>query len=195
MTRFGIFLCVMAALLGPARAAHAGPFEVKEVDWEGCSGLLELARAELGDARVVALSALDWSEVKPEDAILLIHPDHAISSDKLAAFLHVDGRVAVLDDFGAGDKILERFGIDRVRPPARPLFTLRRNADLVIAEPVTQTINGETAGVHATVANVERLVTNHPMGLRNPKATPVLKMRDVDGDDVLLALAGPVPFP
>jgi hypothetical protein len=48
--------------------------------------------------------------------------------------------------------------------------------------------------VHATVANVERLVTNHPMGLRNAKATPVLKMRAADGSDVLLALAGPVPF-
>jgi hypothetical protein len=194
MTRLGIFLCVMAALLGRARAAHAGPFEVKEVDWEGCSGLLELARAELGDARVLALSALDWSQVKPEDAILLIHPDHAISSEKLAAFLRADGRVAVLDDFGAGDKILERFGIERVPPPSRPLFTLRRNPDLVIAEPVTESINGETAGVHATVANVERLITNHPMGLRNAKATPVLKMRAADGSDVLLALAGPVPF-
>src|SRR6185436_3306743 len=127
-------------------------------------------------------------------AILLIHPDHAISSDKLAAFLRSDGRVAVLDDFGAGDKILERFGIERVPAPTRPLFTLRRNSDLVIAEPVTESINGETAGVHATVANVERVVTNHPMGLRNPKATPVLKMRSVDEPDVLLALAGPVPF-
>jgi hypothetical protein len=194
MTRLGIFLCVMAALLGRARAAHAGPFEVKEVDWEGCSGLLELARAELGDARVVALASLDWSELKPEDAILLIHPDHAISSDKLAAFLRADGRVAVLDDFGAGDKILERFGIERVPPPERPLLTLRRNPELVIAEPVTESINGETAGVHATVANVERVITNHPMGLRNPKATPVLKMRSIDGPDVLLALAGPIPF-
>jgi hypothetical protein len=194
MARFGLILCVMSAFLAGARWAHAGPFDVKEVDWEGCSGLFELARAELGDSRVVAVSALDWSDLKPEDAILLIHPDHAIAADKLAAFLRADGRIAVLDDFGAGDKILERFGIERVPPPARPLATLRRNADLIIAEPVTESINGETAGVHATVANVERLVTNHPMGLRNPKATPVLKMRSIDGDDVLLALAGPVPF-
>src|SRR5207248_8084592 len=83
----------------------------------------------------------------------------------------------------------------RVPAPTRPLATLRRNPELVIAEPVTETINGETSGVHATVANVERLVTNHPTGLRNPKATPVLKMRSIDDPDVLLALAGPVPFP
>ena len=98
MTRFGILVCVMALLLGGARIASAGPFEVREVDWEGCSGLFELARSELGEGRVVALSNLDWSELKPEDAILLIHPDHAISSEKLAAFLGAGGRLAVLDD-------------------------------------------------------------------------------------------------
>src|SRR5438067_678213 len=103
MTRLGIFLCVMAAILGRASAAHAGPFDAREVDWEGCSGLLELARAELGESRVVVLATLDWSDVKPEDAILLIHPDHAVAAEKLAAFLRADGRVAVLDDFGAGD--------------------------------------------------------------------------------------------
>ena len=98
MTRFGILVCVMAALLGHARSAHAGPFEVKEMDWEGCSGLLELARAEMGEKRVVVLSELDWSDLKSEDAILLIHPERAISGDKLAAFLGEGGRVAVLDD-------------------------------------------------------------------------------------------------
>jgi hypothetical protein len=190
MTRFGILVCVTAVLLGRARTASAGPFEVREVDWEGCSGLFELAQAELGQARVVVLSNLDWSELKPEDAILLIHPDHAISSEKLAAFLGAGGRLAVLDDFGAGDKILERFQIERVPAPVRPLATLRKNPDLAIAEPVSEPIAGHAAGVHATVENVERLVTNHPTGLRNPKLTGVLKIRGVDEPDVMLALAG-----
>jgi hypothetical protein len=191
MTRVGIVLCVITLVLVRVRTAHAGPFEVKEGDWEGCSGLYELARAELGDARVVAWSALDWSELKPEDAILLIHPDNTISADKLAAFLRAEGRVAVLDDFGVGDKILERFGIERVPPPAHPLLTLRRNRDLPIAEPVADAIGAGASGVHATVENVERVVTNHPMGLQHPKKlTPVLKIRSVDEPDVLLALAG-----
>jgi hypothetical protein len=194
MTRFGIFLCVMAALLGRPGLVHAAPFEVKEVDWQGCSGLFELARAEIGASRVVAVSDLDWSDLKPDDAILLIHPERAISSDKLAAFLRVGGRVAVLDDFGAGDKILERFRIERVPPPSHPLLTLRRNPDLAIAEPASEPMGADVAGVHATVQNVERLVTNHPTGLRNPKATPVLKIRAVDEPEVLLALAGPADF-
>jgi hypothetical protein len=195
MTRVGIVLCVSVLVLVSARTAHADPFEVKEGDWEGCSGLFELARSELGDARVVAWSALDWSELKPEDAILLIHPENAISADKLAAFLRAEGRVAVLDDFGAGDKILERFGIERVAPPEHPLLTLRHNRDLPIAEPVADAIGAGASGVHATVENVERVVTNHPMGLRNPKLTPVLKIRSVDEPDVLLALAGDFEVP
>jgi hypothetical protein len=190
MTRFGIFMCVMGALLGPAGSAHAGPFEVREVGWEGCSGLLELARAELGEARVVAVSELDWSDLKPEDAILLMHPDHAISSERLVGFLGAGGRVAVLDDFGAGDKILERFQIERVPPPRRPLATLRQNPELAIAEPVSEPVAGHAAGVHATVENVERLVTNHPTGLRNTKLTGVLQIRGIDEPDVMLALAG-----
>jgi hypothetical protein len=74
MTRFVILVCVMAALVSRVRPVHAGPFEVKEDDWQGCSGLFELARAELGPSRVLAVAELDWSGLKPEDSILLIHP-------------------------------------------------------------------------------------------------------------------------
>src|SRR3954470_12067932 len=154
MTRVGILVCVMAVVVGRSRRASAGPFDVNEVGWEGYSGLFELARGELGDGRAVPLSELDWSELKAEDAILLIHPDHAISSDKLASFLGAGGRVGVLDDFGAGDKILERFQIERVSAPKRPLSTLRRNAELAIAEPAHEPIAGHAAAVHSTVENV-----------------------------------------
>jgi hypothetical protein len=196
MTRFGIFVCVMAALLGRARSVHAGPFEVKEEDWEGCSALLELARAELG-ARVVPVAELDWSGLTPKDSILLIHPALAISHENLESFLLANGRVAVLDDFGAGDKILEPFGIDFVPAPAHPLSTLRRSPNLAIAEPVTEPLDGDAVGVHATVKDVERVVTNHPMGLKLKRSnakppTPVLKIRAVDEPDVLLALSGPL---
>ena len=37
MTRFAIAFCVIGLLLGGARAALAGPFEVKDTGWEGCS--------------------------------------------------------------------------------------------------------------------------------------------------------------
>jgi hypothetical protein len=179
----------VAALLVPARLAHASAFEVKDTSWEGCSALLEIAKDQIGDKRAIPLSHLDWSDLKPDDALLLMHPDHSISGEKLAAFLGDGGRVAVVDDFGAGDQILERFQIERVPAPSRPMAMLRKNPELAIAEPVRESTDRGGA-VHATVLDVDRLVTNHPTGLRNPKLTPVLRIRSLDEPDVLLALAG-----
>ncbi len=190
MTRFGLAFCVIGLLLGGPRAAFAGAFEVNDTGWEGCSSLLELARAELGDTRVLPLSELDWSDLRADDSILLLHPERTLSGDKLAAFLGEGGRVAIVDDFGAGNKILERFQIERVPAPSRPLSTLRHNPDLAIAEPVHEPLAGHGTGVHTTVEDVDRVVTNHPMGLSNPQLTPVLKIRSIDGPDVVLALAG-----
>jgi hypothetical protein len=190
MTRFGIFVCVIATFLGSARPALAGPFEVRDTGWEGCSELFELARAELGESRVIALSELDWKQLRPEDGLLILHPNRAVSSDRLSKFLRAGGRVAIIDDFGAGSRILERFGIERVRIPSRPLTTLRRNSDLAIAEPVREPVEGRGDRVHPTVENVERLVTNHPTGLRHPKMGPVLRIRGIDEPAVVLALAG-----
>jgi hypothetical protein len=190
MTRLGIFLCVIAALLGLAGAAVAGPFEVRDTGWEGCSELFEIARTELGEGHVVVLSELDWRLVRPEDALLIMHPSRGLSGQRLSNFLRNGGRIAIVDDFGAGSRILERFGIERVPIPRRPLATLRRNPDLAIAEPVREPLQGRGEQVHPTVENVERLVTNHPTGLRHPKMGPVLKIRGVDEPDVVLALAG-----
>src|SRR5215475_1313276 len=131
-----VWWLVAALLVAPLAKATA--FEVKDVSWEGCSALLEIAREQVGDKRAIPLSHLDWSDLKPEDALLLMHPDHPISGDKMAAFLGDGGRVAVVDDFGAGDQILERFQIERVPPPSRPLAMLRKNPQLAIAEPVRE---------------------------------------------------------
>jgi len=181
---------VIAALVGCSRTALAAAFDVNDRTWEGCSGLFEIARAELGEARVVALSHIDWSELRPGDAILFLHPDHAVAGDKLAAFLRTGGRIAIVDDFGAGDRMLERFDIERVPPPTRPLSTLRHNPELAIAEPVREPVPGYAAAVHPTVENVERLVTNHPTGFRSKKKLrSVLQIRSIDGDDVDVALA------
>src|SRR3954462_15321431 len=108
-SRARCFVALMALSMAQGPSAHAGPFEVRDNGWEGGSELLELARSELGGVQVIPVSVLDRSALRPEDALLLLHPDHPLSGDKLAAFLGAGGRVAVVDDFGAGDKILERF--------------------------------------------------------------------------------------
>jgi hypothetical protein len=189
MRRGGPLWWLVVAFFVRVPLARAGAFEVRDTTWEGCSTFLEIARAEVGEKRAVPLSHLDWSELKSDDAILLLHPEHALSGDKLAAFLGNGGRAAVIDDYGAGDEILERFQIERVPAPTRPLAMLRKNPQLALAEPVRESTDRGGA-MHTTVQDVERLVTNHPTGLRNPKLTPVLTIRAVDEPDVLLALAG-----
>jgi len=192
MIRAALFLCVVAAGIAAAPAAQGAAFELNDTSWEGTSELLALARGELGESRVSVLGELDWSSLEANDALLVLHPEHVLAADKLAAFLDHGGRAAILDDFGSGDKILAHFQIERVAAPARPLFTLRHNPDLAIAEPVREPGPGRAQALHMTVQDVDRLVTNHPTGLRNDKMTPVLQIRSADEGqgEVLLALAG-----
>jgi hypothetical protein len=186
------FAGVAGALLGVPALSGATPFEPANRDWEGCSGLYDLARGALGNDRVVVVSRLDWSELRPNDGLLLIHPERPVDGDRLFAFLDAGGRAAVIDDFGAGNRILGRFHIERASPPARPINALRHNPELAIAEPVA-----DGGRRHPSVEGVELLITNHPSTLRyalpTPDApTPVLVIRAIDEPDGVLALAGAV---
>lgn len=185
-------LVAVVASLTWSSFASAQPFDVNEAGWEGCKALVELARNELGEERVVATGKLDWHALQPTDGLLVLHPEVVLDGDELAAFLREGGRAAVLDDFGVGDKILQRYQIKRVPPPALPLYTLRNNPNLALAEPVSDTVAGRRIGVHPVVADVRQLVTNHPSGLMHPDLSTVLKIRASDESDVALALAGQV---
>ena len=82
--------------------------------------------------------------------------------------MRAGGRVVMLDDFGRGDSLLRHFGMERVASPRRPAEFLRKNPQLALAEP---------ASAHPVVADVSRVVTNHPTGLSHPDLSPVLKIR------------------
>src|SRR5262249_34154675 len=152
---------LLAALLviGASRDARAGAFEVSDTGWEGASELLEVARTELGAARVRAVAVLDWNEVQPEDGVLAIHPLQAMDADDTTSFMKAGGRLAILDDYGAGDETLQRFHIYRVPPPSRPIAALRNRPALAIAEPVVDVVAGHNTGPHPVVARVQQLVT------------------------------------
>ena len=116
------FLAVLATTL-VASLAWAAAFDIRDTGWEGCSELLEVARAELGAARVVTVGVLDWDDVRAEDGVLAIHPEQAMDAEETTAFMKAGGRLAIVDDYGRGDEILSRFRIERSSPPGRPVST------------------------------------------------------------------------
>jgi hypothetical protein len=173
---------VVGALLA-ARQSQAAPFDPSGNDWEGYSDFVRLIRAEVGDKRLVITTRLDWSTLTSQDALIMVYPDHVVSTTSAGAFVRAGGRLAVLDDFGDADALLESFDVLRVPLPSRPALALRDNPDLAIAEP---------ADDHPLTRGVERVVTNHASGLSQPSLTTVLRVRGTDGAQVALALVASV---
>jgi hypothetical protein len=181
-------LVAVVAVLGIALfwsgAAWAIPFDLNGDDWEGASELVRLAKAELEPGHVVTTNQIDFSELKPEDGLLLIYPERSLDEAELSKFMRAGGRVVLLDDYGRGDSLLSAFNMHRIPAPRNPAESLRHNPQLALAEP---------ASAHPVVADVNRVVTNHPVGLQHPDLSPVLKIRSQSHDaDVAVAVAGAV---
>lgn len=181
--------CLAAALWlfsGPARAA----FDVNDTTWEGGSELFDLAKRRLGRERLEIAATLDYSKLSPKDGIVVLHPEVALDYAELSAFLRAGGRLALLDDHGAGDKFLARFQIYRVRAPLTPANALRDNPQLAIAQPAVQLVAGQEQNRHAITQNVESVVTNHPTVLTHPNLTPVLTIAARGEPEATLAVTG-----
>ena len=189
--RWLVVLVVLVGSLVP-RNASAEAFDLNDASWEGCANLLELARSELGSDRVVVLSTLDWEQVKASDGVLVLHPTEPLDAEEAAAFMKAGGRMAVLDDYGKGDRLLSHFKIRRRALPTDPSRYLRSKPQLPIATPAFDTSGGDVLGLHPTVADVKQVVLNHGTGLVHPDLTPVLEVRVRGGDPVAVAVAGQI---
>jgi hypothetical protein len=176
-------LTAIALALG-STSALAAAFDLAGSDWEGAGDFVRLAKSELGAGRVVVAPHLDFHELTPDDGVLVLHPETSLDVEELSKFMRAGGRVVMLDDFGSGDSLLSNFGMRRVPSPRQPAESLRHNPQLALAEP---------ASAHPVVADVHRVVTNHPTGIGHPDLSPVLKIRGADADgDVSVAVAGAV---
>jgi hypothetical protein len=190
----GVWSCVWLACfaLAGAHPAHAA-FASDDTSWEGCSELFELARSELGAARVRAVSSLDYSVLKPADALLFLHPEVEIRFHSLAAFLAAGGRAAVIDDYGKAAPLLERFHIHRANAPAFPARPLRSNPNLQIALPAPSEADPNEPSDHPTLRGVDQVVTNHPTALRlesGIELTRLLLLPAQGEPDALFAVTG-----
>ena len=174
----------------PPHRSSEGAFGTADTSWEGTSELVALAIERLGRDRIRLTATLDYQELTPEDGLLLLHPEGELSFEEVSRFLRAGGRLALLDDFGRGDTLLQRFGIRRVSPPSRPLYALRGRPELAIAMPAVEMVAGVERGRHPIAAEVEQVITNHPRGLEHPDLTPVLEIPAADGFPVPFAVTG-----
>ncbi len=187
--RFWLSATALGVLLTysvPTRAA----FDANDTTWEGGSELFELAKKRLGRDRLEIAATLDYSKLTPKDGVVVLHPEVQLDYAELSAFLGAGGRLALLDDYGTGDKFLQHFQIGRVRAPLSPAKMLRDNPNLPIAEPAVQLVAGQEQNRHPITQNVDSVVTNHPTALTHPNLTPVLTIPARGEPDATLAVTG-----
>jgi len=178
---FAVFVLVLSVI---SRTASAAPFDPDSSDWEGCTRLVEVAREELGASRVNVVDEIDYEALAPGDGLLVLHPQGGYDLDELATFMRLGGRLAVADDFGDGDRLLDRFRIARKPSPSDPLQMLHGNPQLPIAVP---------ASGHPIVADVGQVVLNHPTIVEHPDLSPLLRIPLSGGDPgPFVAVAGQV---
>lgn len=170
-------------------SAHAA-FSFNDESWEGTSQFLAIARDELGSERTALVAQLNFDELSPRDGILILHPEVAVNYEEVSAFLRAGGRVAIVDDFGRGAELLERFQIHRIRAPLNPVQALRHNPSLAIAVPAVQNIEGQEQGRHPIASQVKELVTNHPTALSHPDLTTILTIPARGEPDATIAVTG-----
>lgn len=182
----GLAFCLASAAARPAQAA----FDLNDPSWEGGSELFDLAKKRFGRERLEVAATLDYSKLTAKDGLVILHPEVPLDHDALSAFMRAGGRVAVIDDYGTGDRFLARFSIFRANAPQAPSKVLRDNAALPIAEPAVQLVAGQEQNRHPITQNVDALVTNHPTVLMHSDLTAVLTIAARGEPNATLAVTG-----
>jgi len=161
------------------QSAAGGDFAPDNEQWNGLSELLEVAAEE--DAALEVVSRLDLGTLTPADGLLVVHPTEELPSEALSAYMRAGGRVALADDYGAGDALLRVFRIGRGEPnvDAPSSLRLRGNPALLVARPMTP---------HPLCEGVSSLVTNHARVLFHADLEAIYAVGDHDA----VVLAGAV---
>jgi hypothetical protein len=170
-----------------ARVAVAAPFDPESADWEGLDDFVRIAREEWPAERVHVPAEVRLGDLSPEDALVFVHPMGTVDPAEIESFIGAGGRVALLDDYGSGDRILAHFGIDRTALPSNPDRVLRSNPALALAErPLDR---APPIGLEELRA-IEPVVVNHGSGVADTGLLPLLVVRGRGEPDALFAVAG-----
>src|SRR5690606_13698398 len=103
--------------------------------------------------------------VSPRDGILLVYPDDDLPLASLASFMRDGGRLAIADDFGTGDELLDVYRIDRQATSGAEAPHLRGNPGLPVAHPLAR---------HTLTDGLGAVVANHPATLYHAELDPLV---------------------
>lgn len=170
-TLIGLWLGLLA--LGAHVPARAQP------RWDGLEALVRIAR-ESGTELVVR-DVIDLSRIDSRDALLIIAPDAALPTGALTTFLREGGRIALLDDFGSGERLLTAYQVTRQPAPSGDVPALRNNRALLIAYPASE---------HPLVDGIDLLLTNGASALHHRELKPVFTFGHTDSALVLAGAVG-----
>jgi hypothetical protein len=166
---------LLAGLLG---WVVARPVAVAQPAWDGLEALTSLAKEQ--ETPLLTPAVLDLGQLTPGDALLIVSPESALPTNALTTFLRDGGRVALLDDFGSGERLLSAYQVQRLTPSPIDVPALRDDPSLLVAYPASE---------HPLVEGVELLLTNRASALRHRDLKPVFTFGH---GDAALVLAGAV---
>lgn len=171
----GVLLVVVGLFVPRPAGADGDDYGPANRSWNGLSELVAVAR-EAG-IEVRSGARVDLAAVKPSDGLLLVYPRNPPPRADLTAFMLDGGRLAVADDFGAGDSLLDSFKIERSAPSSvRPERRLRGNRNVLVTRPTVS---------HVLVEGVSAVVVNHARTLRHEHLDAILAL-DAQGSAVVL---------
>ena len=173
------FICTVAMAVAMAGAARADDdYDPRSREWNGLARLVDLARDE--GAVIETPSELDLGALSPEDGVLLVYPHADLPVASLAGFMRDGGRLALADDFGTGDELLDVYRIHREAASTGDATHLRGNPNLPVAQPHAR---------HVLTDGLTAIVANHPSTLYHAELEPLLAF---DSGGRALVLAGAV---
>jgi hypothetical protein len=149
----------MLALAAPARA-DSNDYRFDNASWNGTSEFAALLAA--AGLRPVMRAELDWGEIGPGDAVVILYPRVDLDPDALRAFVEEGGRLLLGDDFGSAAAALSAFGIERGEPPSAQSFEGRPHVLYALPAP------------HLLTTAVDSVVANHATSLRGGVGHAVL---------------------
>lgn len=172
MHRFLVTMAVIHLFFSSTAEAAENDYSITNVDWNGLAIFHNIA-LEKG-FQVDTTGMLDFKELKPSTALVIIYPTASLPIGDLTSFMEAGGMVVLADDFGKSSLFLKAFGIKRRAMPDHHMDTKPEGW----TESDTQDLNPSIRnlyrgsflhpmaksndGSHTLAKGVEKLVLNHP---------------------------------